>query len=138
MTELLPTGGEFRGQMVWAIVLVALLQKAKRLGWISEQSKGLQQGIAWIGAFLATFGVHFAFAGSLACGGRLTLDLPPMGDLAHGVMNFVLTIGAQEGSYNLARLPELIRGKPGRLTGTERNLQDVIQRVRGMLKKSEA
>jgi len=118
VTDLLPTGGEFRGQMAYAVLLVWMLRKLTGIGIISRESKRLLQIVGMVGAFLASFGVHFAFQGTMACGGQATMSFPGLGELIHNALNFITTLGVQEGGYNIARIPELVREAAARSSGS--------------------
>lgn len=95
--------------MIAAALIVALIQFAKKRGWIADQAKRLQAALGWITAFAMSFGVHFTFSGSLECGGSAGVVWPGLTELAHNSTNFAWALISQKGCYTLARIPDLLR-----------------------------
>src|SRR5438309_3184893 len=65
--------------------LLNLLQKWSRTPWITAHTAGITVGVRVLLSLAATVGIGFAWSGSSGAGHTLTITIPPVIQLLHGL-----------------------------------------------------
>lgn len=69
--------------------ILQLLQQWTKLPWVTKEATTINIVIRAILSFLAILGITTAWTGSLLAGGTLTIDIPSIWIVLHGLYHFI-------------------------------------------------